>query len=311
MKNRKTKKIWKGVLIGVALSVATLVVGMIVLVYLFFAGPPAKVTRDIEDYEKVLGYPYLQTAYIVFPEKLPEGIQESEFYSYYRDTFGSPTIQTYMKCKYDEESYQEEIERLENTSKKYANREKKLLRDPEKKFQYPAYIAVENAAHKYEYALLTGDCEIVYINTAWMEKEDMKCPREYLPYDFMTEEGREFGSGYSIYYASVSSSAIDTDYTRDLVTEVRDSHMVILDDYHFMVRVILNEQGKEMIEDCLLYRFDAEELMKGKEAEEVILEELKGMEYKDMELDRERGVVCITYLDGDVENTKEYEMVMK
>lgn len=309
--NRKTKKIWKGVVIGVGLMLATLVVATIVFLYLFATGGPAKVTRDIKDYEKVLNYPYIQTAYIVFPEKLPEGTLETEFYSYYRDTFGSPTIQTYLKCVYDEESYLQEINRLENTSKKYANREMKLLRDPEKKFQYPAYIAVENAAHKYEYALLTGDCEIVYINTCWMEKEDMKCPEEYLPYDFMTEEGRKFGSGYSIYYVSVSESEIHSDYTRDPVTEVRDSHMVILDDYHFFVRVILNEQGKEIIDDCLLYEFNAEELMKGNEAEDVIFTDLRGMEYKDAVLDRERGVVCITYMDGDVEKTKEYEMVMK
>ncbi len=303
--NRKTKRILKGTLIGAALMFATLVVALIMLVYFFFTGGPAKVTRDIEDYEKVLSYPYLQTAYIVFPEELPEGTLETEFYSYYRDTFGSPTIQTYLKCVYDEETYKEEICRLENTSKKYANKEKKLLRDPEKKFQYPAYIAVENAAHKYEYALLTGDHEISYINTAWVDREHMKCPQEYLPYDFMTEEGREFGSGYSIYYASVSSSAIDTNYTRDAVTEVRDTHLVILDDIYFMVRVVLDEQGREIISDCLLYTFDGDEMA------EKGYKDLSGMEYKNMELDREQRMVYITYLDEDIEKTKEYEMIVK
>ena len=303
--NRKTKRILKGILIGAALMIVTLVVILFVLVYFFFWGGPAKETRDIEDYEKVLSYPYIQTAYIVFPEELPEGTLETEFYSYYRDTFGSPTIQTYLKCVYDEETYKEEIRRLENTSKKYANKEKRLLRDSEQKFQYPAYIAVENAAHKYEYALLTGDNEITYINTAWVEREHMKCPKEYLPYDFMTEEGREFGSGYSIYYSSVSSNAISTDYTRDPVTEVLDSHMEILDDIHFMVRVILDEQGREIISDCLIYTVN------DLKVKEMLYDDLSGMEYKDMELDREQRKVYITYSDGGKEKIKEYEMMIK
>ena len=303
--NRKTKRILKGILIGAALTIVTLAVGLFVLVYLFFWGGPTKETRDIEDYEKVLSYPYIQTAYIVFPEELPEGTLETEFYSYYRDTFGSPTIQTYLKCVYDEEAYKEEIRRLENTSKKYANKEKRLLRDTEQKFQYPAYIAVENAAHRYEYALLTGDNEITYINTAWVEREHMKCPQEYLPYDFMTEEGREFGSGYSIYYSSVSSNAISTDYTRDPVTEVLDSHMKILDDIHFVVRVVLDEQGREIISDCLIYTVN------DLKVKEMLYDDLSGMEYKDMELDREQRKVYITYLDGGKEKIKEYEMMIK
>lgn len=303
--NRKTKRILKGILIGAVLMIVTLAVGLFVLVYFFFWGGPAKETRDIEDYEKVLSYPYIQTAYIVFPEELPKGTLETEFYSYYRDTFGSPTIQTYLKCVYDEETYKEEIRRLENTSKKYANKEKRLLRDSEQKFQYPAYIAVENAAHKYEYALLTGDNEITYINTAWVEREHMKCPKEYLPYDFMTEEGREFGSGYSIYYSSVTSNAISTDYTRDPVTEVLDSHMEILDDIHFMVRVVLDEQGREIISDCLVYTVN------DLKVKEMLYDDLSGMEYKDMELDREQRKVYITYLDGGKEKIKEYEMMIK
>ncbi len=303
--NRKTKRILKGILIGAALTLVTLVVILFVLVYLFFWGGPAKETRDIEDYEKVLNYPYIQTAYIVFPEELPEGTLETEFYSYYRDTFGSPTIQTYLKCVYDEEAYKEEIRRLENTSKKYANKEKRLLRDTEQKFQYPAYIAVENAAHRYEYALLTGEHEITYINTAWVEREHMECPEEYLPYDFMTEEGREFGSGYSIYYSSVTSNAISTDYTRDPVIEVLDSHMEILDDIHFMVRVVLDEQGREIISDCLVYTVN------DLKVKEMLYDDLSGMEYKDMELDREQRKVYITYLDGGKEKIKEYEMMIK
>ncbi len=149
-----------------------------------------------------------------YKENLIQERQETEFYSYYRDTFGSPTVQTYLKCTYNEQSYAEEIKRLENTSKIYGDEKKVLLRDDSKKYQYPAYIAVENAAHKYEYALLTGEKEITYIFTDYIEIENVKFSKDYLPNDYMTEEGRFFGSGYSIYYESVSTSGIATDYTR-------------------------------------------------------------------------------------------------
>lgn len=309
MKKQKAKKLIKGLIIGIVLMTATLFVAAFVFVYLLLTGGPAKTTKNIADYEEVLSNPYVQTAFIVFPETIPEGAIETEFYNYYRDTLFSPTMQTYLKCTYDDVSYQKEIDRLENTSKKYANREKKLLRDEEKKFDYPAYIAVENAAHKYEYALLTGENEITYISTAYIEREGIEFDEAYLPYDFMTEEGRDFGSGYSIYYASVSSSMIDTDYTRNPVTEVRDAHTRRLDDGNFVVRVILDEQGREIIDDCVYYTFDEELIMlKDYEGEETVYIELRGMEYKSMELDRNRKVVSVTYKDGDSEKIKEFPM---
>ena len=309
---RKMKKIIKGFLVGMVLMAVTLFVAAFVFIYLFLTGGPAKVTRNIDDYEVVLTQPYIQTAYIVFPEEIPEGTIETEFYNYYRDTFNSPTLQTYLKCVYDDVSYQQEIDRLENTSKKYANKEKKLLRDEKKKFQYPAYIAVENAAHKYEYALLTGENEITYISTAYIEREGIEFDEAYLPYDFMTEEGRDFGSGYSIYYASVSSAAIDTDYTRDPVTEVRDAHTRRLDDGNFVVRVILDEQGREIIDDCVFYVFDENAVIQEDfEVEETLYDDLRGMEYKSMELDRNRKVVSVTYIESGTEKIKEFPMQHK
>ena len=43
----------------------------------------------------------------------------------------------------------------------------------------------------YEYALLTGENQITYISTSFIDKENVKFSEDYLPYDFMTEEGRE------------------------------------------------------------------------------------------------------------------------
>ena len=146
--NRKVKKIGKGILIGILLTIATLFTFVFVFLYFVFFGGPAKVTRDIKDYEEVLSNPYAQTGYIIFPEKIPEGVIETEFYNSFRDTWNSPTLQTYLTCVYDVQAYQKEIDRLEHTYKTYGDKKKTLLRDEKKKFQYPAYIAVENAGYK-------------------------------------------------------------------------------------------------------------------------------------------------------------------
>ena len=90
--------------------------------------------------------------------------------------------------------------------------------------------------------------------------------------------------------------------------------MKILDDTYFMVRVILDEQGREIISECVTYSLDTEGLLEGdelKEPEETIYDDLNGMEYKDMELDRESGVVSVIYFDEGVEKSKKYEMIIE
>ena len=302
--NRKVKKIGKGILIGILLTIATLFTFVFVFLYFVFFGGPAKVTHDIKDYEEVLSNPYAQTGYIIFPEKIPEGVIETEFYNSFRDTWNSPTLQTYLTCVYDVQAYQKEIDRLEHTYKTYGDKKKTLLRDEKKKFQYPAYIAVENAGYKYEYALLTGKNQITYISTSFIDKENVKFSEDYLPYDFMTEEGRAFGSGYSIYYGKVTSNMIDTDYTRDSNSEVRDAHMEIIGDNDFFVRVIIDEQGREIIDGCAQYYYNP----KTEEDKEFTYDDLNGMEYKAMEADRERNMVIVTYLDDGEEKKREYLM---
>ena len=55
--NRRVKKIGKGILIGIILTIVTLFAAVIVLFYIFFMGGPAKITRDINKYESVLSQP--------------------------------------------------------------------------------------------------------------------------------------------------------------------------------------------------------------------------------------------------------------
>ena len=123
---RKIKKISKGFLIGVGLAAATLYTVIFVFVYLFLLGPPGKATRDVSRYEEIFTEQSIQTGYMIFPETIPEGAQVLDYYHYYRDTWNMPTVQTYLKCAYDDVTYRAEIDRLENTSKTYGGKKKEL-----------------------------------------------------------------------------------------------------------------------------------------------------------------------------------------
>jgi len=304
MKSRKTKKIGIGFLIGIFLTLATLFTLFFVFMYLVFFGGPARITQNIDDYKTIFTQPSIQTGYITFPEEIPEGALNTEFYSYCRDTFNTPTVQTYLQCTYDETTYKQEINRLENTSKTYGNRKMELLRDEENKFNYPVYIAIDNAAHSYEYALLTGKNEITYIYTSYIDRDKIEFNENYLPCDFMTEEGREFGSGYSIYYASVSPYSIDTDFTRNPSPEVTDSHMKVIDDNMFIVYVKLDEKGREIITGCTYFIYSSPIQLK----EEIEYHDIDGMQYKDMRLNQERTIITVVYLDGEEEKEISYNI---
>lgn len=302
--NKKTKKFWIGFSIGAGLTVLLLVAAVVVLIYLFLYGPPAKTTRSVEKYNTIFTQKGVHTGYLVFPEEVPESAQEITFYNYYRDTWNAPTVQTYLQCTYDDNIYEQELDRLENTSKTYGKDRKVLLRDEQGKYNYPAYIAVENAAHCYEYALLTGENQITYIYTSYFDREDVEFSQDYLPSDFMTSEGREFGSGYSIYYSSVDDFGITADYTRNPVPEVKDAHLRLINDDCFYVYVKLDEQGREMITGCAFVKYnDKYEVEK-----EINYDDINGMQYVDMELNKDRTAMTVTYMNGAEEKQITYDL---
>ena len=92
--------------------VLLLVTAVVVLLYLFLYGPPAKTTRSVEKYNTIFTQKGVHTGYLVFPEEVPESAQEITFYNYYRDTWNAPTVQTYLQCTYDDNTYKQELDRL-------------------------------------------------------------------------------------------------------------------------------------------------------------------------------------------------------
>lgn len=304
LKKRNTKKIVKWCIIGILLTFLTLFVVLCVFLYFMFFGGPAKVSKNIDHYESIFTEERIETGYIVFPEHIPSGTLQTEFYHSYQDTLFDPTVETYLQCTYDAKTYDAEIDRLENTSKTYGNRKCILLKDEKNRFQYPVYIAIDNAAHGYEYALLTGENQITYIYTCYKQNDNIHFNKDYLPSDYGTEEGRSFGSGYSIYYSSITSDAITTDYTRDAAPEVTDGHMQLIDDNAFVVHTRLDSLGKEIITQCR-YIVDTPNSDKNTE---IIHDDINGYEYKEMNLNKDRTEITITYIKNNQEMTQKYEL---
>lgn len=209
-KYRKHLIIMTGVLSVGLLTMLTLAALFLTLV---FTGGWAKKSKNIADYPQILTEESnMRTGFFVFPEEITEEMTDITFDYYYKDTMFDPTISVFLQATYEEEQYQEEIDRLSNLEKKQTDGVKKLLRDEQQKYPYPAFIAVENHGNSYEYALLSGENQITYIYTLFFTKEDIRFDEQYLPDDFMNEEGKEFGSGYSIYVRAQGSGAISYDY---------------------------------------------------------------------------------------------------
>lgn len=210
------KKIGKGILVGIGLFFLTSFVLLTMVIWYLCGGGSKLKSNDIEDYGEIFEL-NLRSGLVVFPDKLPDKLIESEFYYVHRTNLFDPTYQIYLRCTYEPEDWQREYERLEGVRKIYDTEQERLQRDKKGTFVYPAYIAQENFDCTYEYALLTGENEITYVSTAFVYRKDIHFDEKYLPSDFMTEEGREFGSGYSIYMeGNPSSGMYSTEYDREM-----------------------------------------------------------------------------------------------
>lgn len=310
----KRKKTIKWIIIGCVLTVLTIITLFVLLIILFLFGGPTKKSHDVKDYPEIFELHLGSSGgLIVFPEELAEGMTDIDFSYYYRDTVNIPTVSIFLQGTYTAEEYAKEVERLENTRKIYGGTERALLRDEEGKYAYPAYIAVENHSHAYEYALLTGDNQITYIFTVFFDREDVEFDTKYLPVDFMTEEGREFGSGYSIYEMHRDGLGISYDTSRDEYVQVIKHHSELIEDSSFMVEVELDRQNREIIRQC---EFHYHEPKKDRddidtydwESDDTFWSDLKGYEYVDLELSKDRTTAIVTYLDNGEEKQWEMEL---
>lgn len=302
MNKIKTRKLFIGIGAGVALVLITFAILLTALIWYFITGGPAKRSNNIEDYQEIFDL-YLYSGLLVFPEEIPENVVETEFFYNYRDALFDPTYQIFLRCVYDEETYEREKERLENTKRVYGKREAWPLRDEEGKYPYPAYVSIENYGYGYEYALLSGENEITYISTLFVEEYQVRFDRKYLPKDFMTNKGRKFGSGYSIYEVDRNGMGISLEYDRIEVVIVEEKYFREVEEGCFVVTTEYYA-GREEEERVTGIYFVYGDNPQDESAKRIEYQKGKGMEYRDFVL-REDGK-SVTLICANGEGRKEY-----
>lgn len=317
MSKSTKKKIWIGIAIGAIVGVMTLGALFVIFIMLVLYGGPTEVERDIHKYQETLAkYEHAKTAYLVFPEEIPESAVDTDFYFSYQDTWNVPTQEVYLKCTYDETDYQAELERLENVQKQYGSKIRVLLRDEEGRYPYPVYIAQDGYWDNFEYAMLTGENQITYIYTALMRADELrKVDKALLPTDFDQRQNEYTGiEGYTIYLAKVvrnSDGTVDywnCDYTRDEVSEVTKNHWVEIGYNLFYVTTCLDEQDREIIKECSYTYYESQHDSIFGLPEKIVYKELEGYLYKSLELNADKTKATVGYYDGEEEKVLVYEI---
>lgn len=130
----------------------------------------------------------------IFPEIISTDMNVTRYLYQYKDSIFDPTVQVYMECTYEKDSYLKEIERLQDISEEY-NGEVKNVHYDINSFDYPAYVTIDANNHCYEYALILENKRIVYVFLQFVNKEDIGFPLDYLPKEYENKQD----SGYTIY----------------------------------------------------------------------------------------------------------------
>lgn len=311
MMKKEKKKLFVGIFLGTVMGILALCTLLIVLALFFFLGSPPEVLEGAEEYEEMFtSYAEMHTSMITFPEEIPESAENIDFYFSCQDTWNRPTVEAFLQCTYDEKDYEAEIERLENTQKKYGSVVRTLIQDEEGTFPYPAYIAVEGHHYMYEYALLTGEQQITYIYTEHHNSDNLnKIEKKYLPGNFDTKQHNiGDGEGYSIYLASKDKLGWSYDYSRDPVVEVQQYHSVDIGYNWFCVTTCIDESDREIIKTCAYNYYKDEDDSENGFHKEITYNDLKGYVFETVELNEDSTKVIVTYSAGEHTHTKEFEI---
>lgn len=312
-KKNATLKLVIGIVVGCVVGYILLNALIMGFLLLLFSGGETEKTEDIADYAQIYEKD-IDSGLIVFPDEVTEEMTDTRFSFSYQETW-EPTVSIFLQCTYTPEAYKTEVERLENTRKVYGGTEKKLLRDEEGKYPYPAYIAIDNHHHAYEYAMLTAENQLTYIYTIFFDREDVEFGQEYLPVDYMEPQENHFYAGESIYIKLIDrvDGDIQYDYTKDEYVTVTDGHGIWVESSYFTVRVQYDDRNREIITECeFAYMEPALDLDNvltyDLESDNTLFMDLAGYEYRDVELDRDTNTVIVTYVDAGQEKNWELDL---
>ncbi len=230
LEEKKKVNIIVRILIGVGAVMAIMGLLFVGFVIYFFTGGPAKVTKGADKYNETM-HKYTQevvgkvhTGFFSFPEAIPESAFEAEeeptFYFSYQDTWDDPTCEVYLKCKYSDEDYKAELERLKNDVFKLDNGEKKaessLEYEESDRFVHPVYKAIDCDNHSYEYAMDLGNNEIAYIYVSFKTSPaSIKAiPKDYLPSNYTESINKStYGNGgHNVYVVEKTNEFTSYDY---------------------------------------------------------------------------------------------------
>lgn len=146
-------------------------------------------------FEDVSGYSTLE----IFPQNIQTSVIKDYYYNY-QDTIFDPTCQIYLSCTYDDSKYEAELQRLSRISRTYKVKTQNIMYDTEN-YKYPAYVTIDADNHCYEYALIPGDNQIIYIFLEFIRKENIKFDLQYLPQNYENENtDKRRGNSIYIFY---------------------------------------------------------------------------------------------------------------
>ena len=147
-----------------------------------------------------------------FPEEIPSGASDTEYRFRLDNNSMDPSSLVYLKCTYDADTYQSEVERLANI---------KGIRIDEDHYNGTAYVAMLRESET-EYALLTDEKTIVYIcyadglfpkhpDKAYMRKEsgnkDSISLKDVQNLEQYAQQAAENNESFSIYEGMRASEA--------------------------------------------------------------------------------------------------------
>lgn len=172
-----------GLLIGIAVTISAIVgIGVGASLYFTIKNSIRNYTEDISEYGEFKNY-YGLSELSLFPPADKTGSNETEIIKYTYDCYGSKLYQScqiYLECRYSENEYQTEKERLMTITNSETG--KSAIYD-ETAFYYPAVYAMLNYEGCFEYALFfEEEQKIIYVFVqGGIDRRDLLFSEEYLP----------------------------------------------------------------------------------------------------------------------------------
>lgn len=191
-----------GMVLGIVVTLVVMAGGVAFSVfYLKKVNNTNSSTENVEDYGEFQDYAGISELDL-FPSKKEMDMENISLEKYVYECYGSKLFQNcqiYLECKYSEEDYLAEKERLKNVKNEEMG---KTVQSSEEDFAYPGVYAMLNSESCYEYVLfLEEEQKIIYVYLQGLvDRRELKFSEKYLPLEYGQNGGSfENEKEYSIY----------------------------------------------------------------------------------------------------------------